>query len=150
MQKTLTANLIWAGAIAGFLLLVPLPVGTDQLWIDPVSGSHRTVTSYLGVPIRSRITPSALERWIIDHEGACTSKWHLLSRASFTIFGGYLAVGCREAPPICLVAYHADGGLLTKFIKQASDAEIAEFLRMMRTGTRPEQEAAVKAIAVRY
>ncbi|APW59057.1 hypothetical protein [Paludisphaera borealis] len=122
------------------ILAFVLPVRSDHDWIDPVSGSMKFRTSLLFIPVKTRIEQSELERWIVAHEGAHVSQWRSLSDVASTISGQVIARGCNLSPAIH--QFHVRD-LNTRFVRNATDAEIAEFVRVMRHGTRDEQAQAV-------
>ena len=56
-------------AQAGIVVMSSLPVRDDRIWIDPVSGSMKYQTSWLFLGLARRVERSAIERWIVTHEG---------------------------------------------------------------------------------
>lgn len=68
MWKRLLVSLI--AVVICIALAFVLPVRTEHIAIDPVSGSMKFRTSVLLIPVKTRVERSKLERWIIEHEGA--------------------------------------------------------------------------------
>src|SRR4051812_40485700 len=82
------------------LAAATLPARTDRTWIDAVTGSGMSQTSWFALGEGPVVTESALEGWIVAHGGAYHHKWHYLSHRSRNLFGMTLAVGCSLAPEI--------------------------------------------------
>jgi hypothetical protein len=117
-----------------------IEVQSRAIWIDPVTGSVKMQKHWLGFGCPPVIQVSSIERWVIDHEGVHRPRWKFLTRATFSITGKFLAVACSSAPEI----YRLDDSELNSgYVRTASDTEIAEFVRIMRTGTASEQKQAV-------
>src|SRR5438477_1272137 len=93
------------------------------------------------VPVSTVVEQSAVERWIIRHEGGYTNYWRYLHNTSSAVMYGR-AFACGHAPEI--YPLHA-GRLNDDFVRRASDGEIAEFVVVMRAGTAVERERAVEA-----
>jgi len=119
-----------------------LPLRTDSLWIDSVTGSMKGQTFWLIFGTRPRVHQSALHQWVATHQGPYTPQWCFLSESYKTVFGRTVGRGCALAPEI--YPLHMDK-LNTRFVETASDSEIAEFVRIMRTGTAEEKRVAVDA-----
>jgi hypothetical protein len=135
---------IWIFLIAVVVCVVLLgtyPVRTHSVWVDPVSGSIKSQSSWLFVPTKTTIEQSELERWIVAHEGFHNSQWHFLNENYRLITGKFAGCGVGLTPKI--FPFHA-GDFNTHFVRNATDAEIAEFVRVMRHGTPDEQEKAVE------
>jgi hypothetical protein len=84
---------------------------------------------------------SAIERWVVRHEGTYSNTWRPLSDTSYFAIDGP-CLSCSMAPEI--YPLHT-GGLNDDFVRRASDAEIAEFVRIMRFGAATERERAVES-----
>lgn len=117
-----------------------LPVRVSRIWIDPVTASLKSQDSFLVIPISTAIETSAIERWIVEHEGSYAPRWNFLSETDRTITGQVFCRGCGKAPEN-YVLHTFD--LNARFVQAASDAEIAEFVRIMRAGTKSQREGAV-------
>ncbi|APW59056.1 hypothetical protein [Paludisphaera borealis] len=126
--------------VACVVLAMTYPVRSISTWIDPVSGSVKFETSWLFIPTRTRIETSELERWIVAHEGCHNPQWHFLNENYRLISGRFAGCGVGRTPKIFPI--HA-GDSNTRFVHVATDAEIVEFVRAMRSGTPDEQERAV-------
>ncbi len=137
-NRRLTIVVSMAGlATAGVIL----PYRSDLGWIDPVTGSMKHQTQCFLVPLKAVVEQSALERWIIHHEGGYSNKWQFLHETcSGVIFGR--AFACGHAPAIHSLRV---GEWNDEFVRGATDAEIAEFVHIMRAGTPAEREHAVEA-----
>jgi hypothetical protein len=127
--------------VPGLLLAGTLPYHSELGLIDPVTGSMKYQTQCFLVPVSTVVEQSAVERWIIRHEGGYTNSWRFLHDTSSAIVYGR-AYACSLSPDIYLL--HA-GKLNDDFVRRASDAEIAEFVRNMRAGTAAERKQAVES-----
>jgi hypothetical protein len=134
----------WLRILMLVVCLIPaalLPYHSDLGWIDPVTGSMKRQTRIFLVPVWTSVESSDLEKWIIGREGTYSNDWQFLHNTSTTLLHGRCH-GCAHAPEI----YHLHaGGMNSNFVRNASDAEIGEFVRIMRTGTSVEKEQAVQA-----
>src|ERR1700733_15094707 len=120
-----------------------LPCHSDLGWIDPVTGSMKYQTRIFLVPVWTSIESSDIEKWVVSREGKCSHDWQILYNTSTTLLGRR-SRGCGRGPEI--YPLHAGlGGLNTGFVHNATDREIAEFVRIMRTGTAAEKEEAAEA-----
>jgi hypothetical protein len=128
--------------VAGGLFAWNFPVRSDRIWIDPITGSMRGRTDWLFFSTPPRLEPSAIERWIIKHEGRYDPDWHMLTRAEKNVLGRTVARGCAAAPAI--YPLHA-GDLNDRYVSTATDSDIGEFVRVMKEGTGSERERAVEA-----
>lgn len=127
--------------------LLAMDVGPKRhhfMWIDTVAGSIKREVRFLKPTIE--IQRSSLEKWIIDHEGAYENQWRLQNSTTYTFYGRRVSsVGCIRRQAI----YRLQAGDKNDaFVRAASDAEIAELVQVMRTGTDEEQEKAVDAALV--
>ena len=118
------------------------PSRREMGWIDAVSGSmkHQTqwlLSDWIVFETRSVMERSALEEWIIEHEGIHRHDWRHVNGTRTTLWSREF--GHDQAPAIYQLRR-----VLDDYVRLASDEEIAEFVRQMRTGTEAEQEAAVE------
>ncbi len=127
--------------IAAMLAAWIVPVRNDRIWIDSVTGSMKQQTCWFFVCQTSEEKPSAIEHWITQHEGTHKADWRFLSRTSKNLFGNVVSRGCALAPEIDPL-HQAD--LNTSFVHAATDAEVREFVRTMRTGSPRERTRAVE------
>jgi len=129
-------------SVASAVLALTFPVRYDRMWVDPVSGSLKLQTSSFYFPSPARVQQSELERWIIAHEGFHDSEWQFVNETYRMLSGRRAGCGAGRTPRIFHL-YLGDHGL-KNFVRNATDEEIAEFVRVMRHGTRIEQEQAVE------
>jgi hypothetical protein len=128
-------------SVGGLILAGLLPYRSHLSWIDPVTGSMKVQEQYFLVPVSTVIETSALERWIIRHEGRYSNQWQFLNELSASLIGGRCRA-CGLAPAI--YELHASG-LDEGFVRRASDERIAGFIRAMREGTDSERERAIES-----
>lgn len=127
--------------VSGFYLASTLPYRRVVSRIDPVTGSMKYETRRFFVCVSRGTEQSAIERWILRHEGVYSSTWRSLSDTScFAIDGPCFS--CSRAPEIFPLR---TGDLNDDFVRRASDAEIAALVRIMRGGTAAERERAVES-----
>lgn len=133
--------LAWV-VLPGLIVVGVLPYRIDQGWMDPITGSMKRQTRFCLIPVWTTTTTSAIENWIIHHEGQYTPHWRFFYETSSALL--YHANGCSLAPEI--YPLRAGGlGLDDDYIQSASDEDIAEFVRIMRFGTAAEKEQAVQS-----
>jgi hypothetical protein len=131
---------VWACLITAVVCLVlalTFPVRSDRFWVDPVSGSTKSQTMLFFVSSPYRVRQSELERWIIAHEGFHDSDWQFVNETHRMISGRWAGCGVGRAPKI-LSLLPVDVGL-ARLVHNATDEEIAEFVRVMKHGTPDEQ-----------
>jgi hypothetical protein len=135
--------LLTALTLLALAAIPSIPVRQVESSIDPVTGTMTWKTiPLLGTPT-TRVDVSPLEirlkasgiPWTPSSKGL-----HIIDR---NIFDRALCYGCSIAPPI----HGLPHGLLKEFEATSTDAELREFVRIMETGTIPEQKAAVEAAA---
>jgi hypothetical protein len=121
--------------------ILAIPVRTDTIWIDSVSGSMKSRTMWVGfVTTPSRVERSAVGEWIVKREGSLHPDWRFLTRRYRSLVGATLGRGCALAPEV--YPLHA-GENNTRYVRAATATELAEFVRTMRNGTAAEKEQAV-------
>ncbi|HEU5116380.1 MAG TPA: hypothetical protein VFT74_06835, partial [Isosphaeraceae bacterium] len=132
--------------LAVSLVLFNLPFGWDETWIDEVTGSRR-------VTARSFVTPTyvkseritAVERRIVEVEGAYRHRWRLTSRMTRNVFGLGIAIGCGRPPQSFRLQ-----SVEESTVRDLSRGELEKFVQTMRTGTPEEKETAVNALVYPY
>jgi len=108
--------------------------------VDPVTGSMSWKTvGLLGITLSSRVDVSPLETRLKSSGIAWTPSWEFLHNTHRNIFGRAIVYECGSAPPI----YHIQR-VLNHYVSVATDDELREFVRVMQSGTKAEQEAAVE------
>jgi hypothetical protein len=122
--------------VVGAILIVP---SHDLGWIDPITGSLKHQTRWFGIAITTVVEQSAIEKWVIVHEGQYSNTWTFLHDTSRAIWGRSFA--CGRAPEI----YELHAGELNNLVVQtSSDHELTEFLQTMRNGSEEEKRKAVR------
>jgi hypothetical protein len=136
-RSLILTGLVFALPIA----IIAVPPRHDRGWIDPVTGSMKTESGVLFITISSDVQQSALERWIIAHEGQYKNQWQFLHDTSQSALATTFA--CGSTPEI----YRLNAGdeLNEGFVRSATDATIAEFVRVMRDGAPEDHKQAVDA-----
>lgn len=132
--------IVLVATLVGVVVVSNFPMREDRIWIDPVSGSMKYQTRWLFFGMAPRVEHSAIERWIVAHEGSYDPGWRSLSVGWRTIFGKIFGRGCSIAPEVYPL-HHREFN--AGFVRVASNAEVAEFVRIMRMGTASEKEQAV-------
>ncbi|QEH38870.1 hypothetical protein OJF2_74800 [Aquisphaera giovannonii] len=139
----------WLAALAlgmGIALASSVPFRSDLCWGDPVTGSLKLELKRFLVPVSTTVQTSALERWIVRREGGHTNQWQFLSDTSSWWPLPSRGHACGRTPEIyelCKPTFNE------AFVRCSSDAEIAEFLRVMRQGSAEEKKAAVESACER-
>jgi hypothetical protein len=133
-----------------WILLVLIVVGIlfvsspryDSASIDSVTGSIKFQTRWFGFSTSTVIQQSAIEKWIIHHEGHYTNNWRFLSGSPKNVFGLPAWRECGRLPEI----WGLEAGWANdRFVRNASDQEIGTLVQVMRTGTTLEKKNAVEA-----
>jgi len=137
-----TPFILVIATVLGLIALGNVPYQTERLWIDPITGSTKTQTCWLFVCQNPVIKRTALEDWIVAHEGAYQPAWKRLSTLSRNGLG-QVCRACSMAPAIHQLC---SSGLLADYVRDSPDPEIREFVRVMRQAPSPEQERAVEAV----
>lgn len=127
--------------LLALMIATTVPVYRSRTWVDPVTGSRKTQAAFLIFWTSPEVRQSEIERWIVRNEGAYLPRWRHLSTRSDSFFGG-VAAACSLAPAIFPLG---SGDRDLEFIRRSTDREIAEFVRIMRTGTEDEKKQAVEA-----
>jgi hypothetical protein len=136
----------WAVFLFVALVFVTLvPFRNDAAWIDPVTGTMKYEKRRLIFRSTTEEPPTALERWIVQAEGKHVRNWRFLHRETSALLyaGSYASGGHFPVYPL-----HEDV-LNTSFVRRSTDAELARFVRTMRSGTPDEMQAAVDAALVK-
>jgi hypothetical protein len=126
--------------VAAVVVAILFPCHRNDLgWVDPICGSVKHQTQLFGLTLSTVIEPSALERWIVDREGKYTNSWSMVQdTSSHLVFGKVYACGTApEIYPLSRIEFNE------RFVQSSTDTEIAEFIRVMRTGTLSERRQAV-------
>lgn len=127
--------------IVGVLISPVIPAYWIEVEIDRVTGSTSTRTAKLfGLVGEFSEDVSPLELWLREHGEAWTPDWQRLSTSEYNLFGGGISLGSSLSPPIYQLLV-----VLEEFIAASTAEEIREFVRVMETGDREAQEAAVDA-----
>jgi hypothetical protein len=133
------ALLVIAGVLVILLFALVATPRHNLGWIHPVTGSMKSQTRWFGLVASTTIDQSAIENWIIRREGKYENSWARLHDPGSAIWGRSFA--CRRAASI----YDLQAGEFNNaFLRLASESEIAEFVRVMRSGTDAEKRQAVK------
>ncbi len=128
---------IWAAL--GLMLVFVVPFWVQDSWIDEVTGSSRSTLKILYlVPVSKDRTTTAVERWIIQHKGVCANRWKQYSGLDKNVYGQVLSRACSLSPPSRYLNQIEDD-----FLEEISVEAMEEFLEVMRTGTRDQQQDAV-------
>lgn len=131
-------------ALAGCLLVLSLPLYRYSAFsVDPMTGSTKRVTYW--VETKVVIRQSALEKWLVAHEGSYVSRWQRISESTSTWYGTDVARGGYREPPA--IYWLKAGEQNDAFVRSSSDAHLAEFVRVMRAGTTDEKQKAVESAA---
>ncbi len=135
------ATIIGASLALAAFAVANVPARSVRVLVDPVSGSVRRQEWGLVVRQADSVEQSDLERWIIRYEGSYTRQWKGVYHTGFSITGRVVSRGCSVGSPIYTASLFRKG--FERFVHATPDPEIAEFVRIMRTGTWDEQRQAV-------
>ena len=136
-------RVLWvvAGLLLAALAVPQVTVRRVESRIDPVTGSVRWKTVWpFGITSGRRVDVSPLETRLANSGIPWTPSWRFGHRTRYNLFGAAVCVECGSAPPVYQLRPVAQG-----FAAAATDAELLEFVRVLRTGTDAEQRAAVDA-----
>jgi hypothetical protein len=109
-------------------------------WVCAISGSKKTERIWIGGRTETVIDRSPLEDWIRKREPDFQPKWQHRSTQTYTI----LARSCGVSGISCLSKslFYLDRGI----IEELGEVRIAALVKVMREGTREDQEKLVQAI----
>ena len=139
---------ITLGVLAGlFLLFTVLSVAViyeEHTQMCSICGSVKSETTLVFfIPISRSVKTTELGKWIIKQQKIHKHKWCSIVGNGNNIFGHTLVRAHGPAPEI----HHlSTSGMLDEFIKSASDEEIGQFVKTMKTGTRDEKKNVTKKI----
>jgi hypothetical protein len=140
-RRWVIGSLLVAALGLGLFVPVTQPVRQVRSRIDAVTGSMEWMTTGPGgVTSGPVVQPSGLEKRLLKMGLSWKRDWRFLHNVRRTMTGRAVGYECGLAPPIMEIQV-----VLTAFAGAATDEEIREFVRVMRTGTEAEQRAAVEA-----
>ncbi|HEY5314803.1 MAG TPA: hypothetical protein VIK18_19875 [Pirellulales bacterium] len=133
---------ILAGVLAlGLLAVVTTSPRHDLGWIDPLTGSLKYQTRWLGFPTTTALEQSAIEKWLVRRDGQYSNRWVCLYDTSKKTWGQPTLFACGRAPEI----YDLRAGSLNDaFAHRASDLQMDAFLHIMQVGSEAEKCTAVQ------
>jgi hypothetical protein len=132
-------------AVIGTIALLAITAFTacrDAVWIDPTTGSIKKETQWFGQTTSTIVEQSAIEKWTNEHNAPHSNHWKFLHATLKAALGNTIGCQCANAPPIYFLEL---GSLDERFVSDATDDEINEFVRVMRAGTDDETQKAVDA-----
>ena len=125
-------------------LLMNPPVRHDEISFCSVCASMKCQAVWLfGFRSSAVVETSALAEWVAARQGAHEHDWHRVNMIGKNVLGRGVSIACLRSsrvPPICSLR----GPAMAAFLREASEAEIGEFVRVMTTGSRDEQRRAVR------
>jgi hypothetical protein len=126
------------------LLAAPvIPIRYSESWIDPVTGSEKSQTTWVfGLTRGPRYTVSPLETRLRQIGYSYTPAWQFLSRDQVNISSHHIEDG--SAPPIYRLEV-----VLKPFVEVSTPDELRKFADTMQSGTEQQQKAAVDAAAAK-
>jgi hypothetical protein len=128
--------------IAALLVATTFIPCRHNVWIDPVTGSIKRETQWFGQTTHTVIEPSAIERWISEHNDPHSNHWKFLHATYSSMWGNPVGCGCGIAPAIYSLS---NSNLCDEFVHNSTDQEINNFVRVMQAGTEDEKQKAVDA-----
>ncbi len=138
--------------IAGLVLLagvLAVPFTSTIRRMDPVTGATAEQRNVMfGGGVYRKKEPTALSRWLAEHDPVYRPSWVSVSVRRRNVFGGL--VSFYDDPPPAVAALNASppgwASPLEVFVGSASEGRIREFVAIMRRGGEAERFAAVKAV----
>ncbi|MBI1370744.1 MAG: hypothetical protein GC162_19065 [Planctomycetes bacterium] len=122
--------------------LIFLPLREVQVEIDPVTGSMRRQTTWLGfLSTGPQIEVSPLETRLRESGIAWTPSWRFMYCTTDDVMGRKYA--CRSAPPIYTLASNRPA--MHDFVRNSTDDDLRQFVVTMQSGDRPAQHVAIDA-----
>jgi hypothetical protein len=131
------------GIVLGAMYVLYLtPFARWERRIDPVTGSIKESCVWvMGLWASERIETSPLEQRLKQAGIPWAAKWEFNHANQVNILGDVLVWECATGQPIYHIR-HSLGG----FAATATDEQLREFVSVMESGTRAEQQAAVEAV----
>jgi hypothetical protein len=128
-------------AAAAFVASTTLPVRTDDAWIDGVTGTRKSGTTWpFGLRTGQTTSTSPLERRLRALGIDPPRRWHHIVGSDRSLSGASMRRSHGTAPAILSLA-----PLIQEFVGHASDDEIRAFVHVLQHGTDAEQRDAVDA-----
>jgi hypothetical protein len=125
--------------ILGLMVLFMAPFWVSDGWIDEVTGSGRSTVRILYLlPFSTVKRTTAVERWIVRHEGSYTHNWRYAAGSNRNMFGVKLLNACGWYTPSQRLGVIDDS-----FLDELPYDVMEEFVNLMRYGTRDQKEAAI-------
>jgi hypothetical protein len=125
--------------VALLLIGTVVPYRNDLGWVDPVTGSVRFQRRWFLIPTSTVVHTTVIEEWIVRHEGRYKPSWQFIFDTSSTWLGrGHACDTAPESYSVHLVD--------RDFVRISTDAEIDEFVRVMRKGTKDDRKKVVEAL----
>jgi hypothetical protein len=130
--------------VLGFIHMQVEHIRQDLGWIDSISGSHQTQSTWrFGWSSPARVTDSPLAIRYREMGLQWQPNWCNVKGTYVNIFGRKIGSGHGRAPAIYFLAVHPD--LQQAYINQSSDDEVRELFHILSSGTEAEQDAACEA-----
>jgi hypothetical protein len=114
-------------------------IRVDSQYVDPVTGAMKRTTTYWGLKTSEVIEQTELASWLEARGQGQSPQWQFIGSQS----GGCFA--CGRSPPI-----HSLGKALPLLIEKLSEEELLAFVETLRAGDYLQQEAAVRALGMKY
>lgn len=122
------------------IVSLTVPVRQVETRMDAVSGSMSSKTVWLfGVTSSPRVEISPLEIRLKKSGIEWTPSWQFLHNTHTNIFGSATCRECGSTPLIYELR-----SVQPEFATAATDSQLNEFVRVMKSGTDDEQKAAVE------
>lgn len=137
---------ILIAVLVAWVLLMSQRVCYDNGWICADCGSRKSQTDWVfGFTTSVTLNQSALEGWLVQHDGSHVHDWRYIQGTGRNAFGQRISVGHGPAPAI----YGVPPNVLDQFVLVASDDEIARFVKATQSGSRQEQNRVIDEVAAR-
>jgi hypothetical protein len=131
--------------VLGLLILFTgplIPYKRVDHWTCPVSGSTRTLTTWLGCIHREVVVPSVLESWILRREPGFRPQWKFASTQTHYVMG--FSCGTSGQPPIFMLR-----PILDRVVQDSTDEQLSSLVSTLKNGTVEQQRRAVQEAADR-
>lgn len=120
--------------------LLTMTVKREMIWVDAMTASVKYQTRWVwGYDTPQRIEQSQLELWARKNNQFNGYDWQYIAGTLQTLLGSPTGRACGHAPEI----YSLHGFSINLFVKNATQEELNEFMKIMNTGTVSEKKDAV-------
>lgn len=123
------------------IVLGCLELYRDMAWMCAGCRSLKSANWRFGICISDETQVSPLKAWMVEHEVAHNHDWRLILGNHKSMFGISFQHG--KAPPV----YSLSSECFNEYVRSASDADIREFIDVLKNSGEKDQELFIEKLA---